>query len=110
MNTDIKAPLQDGISIRWNKRAEYKLGKLEDPPSFQDLKREDHRFFSAICDFIWAMQVAPIKLKSPEEVAELIDNDNLPGVVKSVVDAILEATPDLEKKSSENNSPSPESS
>lgn len=100
-------PLASGpLAVRWTNRAVYRLGKLEQPPTFHDLKAGGDRFLSALCDYIWAAQdfTPPKRPKfaAPEDIISEITADNLGEVAEAFLACFTADNPDPKKKASPN--------
>lgn len=91
---DTVAPIgaDGGTRLKWTLGAQYRLGKLAEPPSFEDLRKPGLRFFAALCDFVWASQVDG-PFKAPADVAEALNNKNIPEVAAAMTAAFLESRP-----------------
>jgi hypothetical protein len=94
------------IKLKWTRKSEYLLGKLEYPPTFADLRKGGPHLVSALCDFLWAAQLAHVDKKeklqftNPEEVIEHINGENFVCLVDSFCDAFQASaqTTDAQKK------------
>lgn len=98
-------PLASGpLPVRWTNRAVYRLGKLETPPSFDDLKAGGDRMLSALCDYLWAAQdfTPPRRPKfaAPEDIIAEITADNFGAVVEAFLECFTADNPDAKKKAS----------
>lgn len=100
-------PLSGGpLAIRWTNRAVYRLGKLEQPPTFHDLKAGGERFLSALCDYLWAAQdfTPPRRPRfaSPEDIIAEITAENLGPIAEAFLECFTADNPDGKKKASLN--------
>lgn len=98
-------PLASGpIAVRWTNRAVYRLGKLETPPTFADLKAGGERMLSALCDYLWAAQdfTPPRRPKfaAPEDIIPEITAENFGAVVEAFLECFTADNPDGKKKAS----------
>lgn len=100
-------PLASGpLEVRWTNRAVYRLGKLETPPTFADLKAGGERMLSALCDYLWAAQdfTPPRRPKfaAPEDIISEITAENFGAVVEAFLECFTADNPDPKKKASPN--------
>jgi hypothetical protein len=107
MSAPTQVPLAGGpLAIRWTNRAQYRLGKLEQPPTLDDLKAGGERFLSALCDYLWAAQdfapPARPRFAAPEDIITHITADNFATVAESFLACFTADNPDAKKKASPN--------
>ena len=58
-------------SLKWTMRAEFKLGRLPNPPSIGDIGSKNRRkAFYALCCHLWASLEGEHPFNEPEEIAE----------------------------------------
>lgn len=84
--------------IRWSYGAQARLGSLPRPPEFTDLTRPRKSFY-ALAAFLWAAMTDRAAFEGPEDVAEVLTPDRVPGALKSLADAVTQANPSTEETS-----------
>jgi len=102
------------VSFVWNqeiaRRYRYRLGTIGGHPTQKEL-RSPATGTVAITKLLWALLPSSLikDYPTPEDLFCDIEKDSWPSIHKALVAIYAEMNPDVEKKSTSTNSPSPES-
>lgn len=103
-------PVQIGkrvLKIRFSNRAIYRHGTLDRPLDLSEVAK-DERSFTALCQWLWATIIDANPFKSPDDLADEIEEQQVPDLVRTLIDAHkLANPPKADAKNEEGSTPSP---